>query len=346
MSLAATTLHPMSLHSKVQDDAPYQDILGMWSDLEAALGLLLARPALIQQLPQKITQLDAWLQELVAHDSDSALYAMFQLAGTSTVGYSASHALVCATLCHILATDFQLPLPERNALVRAAFTMNIGMTALQDQLALQRERPSAAQQDAIYQHAAEGCHQLRELGIQDSLWLDVVALHHINTTANLPLMEQPPAERLARILATCDRYAAMISPRRNRPGRSVAESVLAVTGPQSKLYEQAGHALIRCVGFFPPGVYVALSTGETAVVMRRTTDIGHPLVATLLDTRNNPLHQPMLTTTSADGIRISHALPSHEVNLQADHRIMVRLGMYAARFSDGLQQLVSVPGTR
>lgn len=337
---------PLSLHASAQDEAPYQDLLGMWSDLEAALSLLLARPALVQQLPTKVQQLDTWLQELVSHDSDSALYLMFQLAGTSTVGYSASHALVCATLCHILAMDFQLIPAERNALVYAAFTMNIGMTALQDQLALQRERPSVAQQEAIRLHPAEGRRTLQELGIQDTLWLDVVGLHHINTAVQAPLMQQPPAERLARILATCDRYAAMISPRRNRPGRSVAESVQAVTGPQSKLHQQAGDALIRSVGLFPPGVYVALSTGETAVVLRRTADIGRPLVATLLDTRKVALHQPQLIATNSDSVRISHALPPHEVNLQVDHRTMVRLGMYSARFSDGLQQLVAVPGTR
>ncbi|MEG0540050.1 MAG: phosphodiesterase, partial [Comamonas sp.] len=223
----------LSLPTQAEDEAPYQDLLGMWSDLEAALSLLLARPALIQQLPTKVMQLDAWLQELVAHDSDSALYLMFQLAGSSTVGYSASHALVCATLCHILAADFQLPQAERDALVHAAFTMNIGMTALQDQLALQRERPSVAQQEAIRMHPAEGRHTLQKLGIENKLWLDVVGLHHINTSAQVPLMQQPAAERLARILATCDRYAAMISPRRSRTGRSVTESVQAVTGPQS-----------------------------------------------------------------------------------------------------------------
>lgn len=336
----------LSLPAQAEDETPYQDLLGIWSDLEAALSLLLARPALVQQLPTKVMQLDAWLQELVAHDSDSALYLMFQLAGSSTVGYSASHALVCATLCHILAADFQLPQAERDALVHAAFTMNIGMTALQDQLALQRERPSVAQQEAIRMHPAEGRHTLQKLGIQNKLWLDVVGLHHINTPAQVPLMQQPAAERLARILATSDRYAAMISPRRSRAGRSVTESVQAVTGPQSKLYEQAGDALIRSVGLFPPGVYVALSTGETAVVVRRTPHIGYPLVATLLDTRKLPLRQPELTATNGQDVRISHALSPFEVNLQVDHRTMVRLGMYAARFSDGLHQLVFMPGTR
>lgn len=347
MHRPAALRSPLSpLDARAEDEAPYQDLLGMWFDLEAALGLLLARPALVQQLPTKVQQLDTWLQELVAHDSDSALYLMLQLAGSSTVGYSASHALVCATLSHILAIDFQLNPTERNALVRAAFTMNIGMTALQDQLALQRERPSVAQQETIRMHPAEGRRKLQELGIQDLLWLDVVDLHHINTVAQAPLMQQPAAERLARILATCDRYAAMISPRRNRLGRSVTESVQAVTDAQSTLYDQVGNALIRSVGLFPPGAYVALSTGETAVVVRRTADIGYPLVATLLDTRKSPLREPQLVATNGAEIRISHALPPHAVNLQVDHRTMVRLGMYAARFSDGLYQLASMPGMR
>jgi len=271
---------------------------------------------------------------------------MFQLAGTSTVGYSTSHALVCATLCHILAQDFALSTSERDALVLSAFTMNIGMTALQNQLALQRERPSPAQQEAILAHPTKGRRKLQELGIDNPLWLDIVGMHHINTSAQAPLMQQPPAERLARILATCDRYAAMISPRRSRPGRSVTESVQAVTGPQSKLYEQVGHALIRCVGLFPPGVYVTLSTGETAVVVRRSAELGHPLVATLLDARKSPLRQPELVAIDGHAVRISHALPSHEVHLRADHRTLVHLGMYAARFSDGLHQLVSTPGAR
>lgn len=346
MTSTATPFVPLHLPPSAGDEAPYQDLLGMWTDLEAALSLLLARPALVQHLPGKLVQLDTWLKELVAHDIDSALYVMFQLAGTSTVGYSASHALVCATLCHMLALDFQLPQSERDALVRAAFTMNIGMTALQDQLALQRERPSVAQQEAIRLHPAEGRRKLEELGVQDKLWLDVVGLHHINAPVQAPLMAQPAAERLARILATCDRYAAMISPRRTRLGRSVTESVQMVTGPQSKLYEQVGDALIRSVGFFPPGVYVALSTGETAVVLRRTGNVDQPLVATVLDNRKAPLRQPQLLAVHTQNVRITHALPPHEVHQHADHRTLLRLGMYAARFSDGLQQLVSVPGAR
>ena len=129
---------PLPSLARTAHNEEYEDLLSLWGDLESALSALLARPAQARSFQAKVRQLDQWLQDLVAHDIDASLYLMFQLAATSTVGYSASHALVCATLCHLMAREFNLPSHERNALVRAAFTMNIGMTALQDELADQR----------------------------------------------------------------------------------------------------------------------------------------------------------------------------------------------------------------
>ena len=48
-----------------------------------------------------------------------------------------------------------LPAHERNSLVHAALTMNIAMTAMQDELATQADKPSAAQQELIRTHAAK-----------------------------------------------------------------------------------------------------------------------------------------------------------------------------------------------
>jgi len=328
------------------DDDHYEDLLGLWSDLEAGLHLVLTSPALVPQLPAKIRQLDAWMQDLVAHDTDAALYLMFRLASTSTVGYSASHALVCATLCQILATEFQLPPGERDSLVGAALTMNVGMTTLQDQLALQRERLSLAQQTAVEQHPQESQRMLRQLGVEDALWLDVVALHHAVPASQLPLRAQEPAERLARILATTDRYAAMISPRQTRPGRSVADSTQAVTLGQAGVLHEVGRALTHCAGPYPPGVFVRLSNAETAIVLRRSADPHAPLVAKVLTAQNHPLRQPTLLHLQEGAIRIECALAHAQVHLRVDHFAMVQLGLYAARYSEGLQQLVQLPGTR
>lgn len=328
------------------DDDHYEDLIGLWSDLEASLHLLLTSPALIPQLPHKIQQLEVWMHDLVAHDTDTALYVMFQLASSSTVGYSASHALVCATLCHILGTEFGLAAQEQHSLVRAALTMNIGMTTLQDQLALQRERPSVAQQEAIDQHPQESHRILLQLGVTDALWLDAVALHHNIPNASLPLMQQPAAERLARILATTDRYAAMISPRQSRPGRSVRESVLAVTQGHHGVFDEVGNALVRCAGPYPPGLFVRLDNEETAIVLRRSLRPDAPLVAKVLTAQGFPIRQPELQHLQASSVRIAGALAHMEVSLRVNHFAMVQLGLYAARYSDGLQHLVQLPGTR
>ena len=112
--------------SRNPHDEEYEDLLSLWSDLESALSVLLSRPGQVRDFAAKLRQFDRWLQELVAHDIDASLYLMFQLASTSTVGYSASHALVCGTLCHIMAREFGLPDHERNALVRAATAFSTG----------------------------------------------------------------------------------------------------------------------------------------------------------------------------------------------------------------------------
>ena len=115
----------------------YEDLLSQWSDLESGLGMLLAVPDNIEGFHQKLRQHDRWMRDLLEEDADTALYLLFQMAGTSIAGYSTTHSLVCAALCHIIALELQLPGEQRDHLVAAALTMNISMTALQDELAEQ-----------------------------------------------------------------------------------------------------------------------------------------------------------------------------------------------------------------
>lgn len=323
----------------------YEDLQGLWADLEATLALVLTHPGQVSQFEAKILQIDAWLQELVAHDSDAGLYLMYQLASSLHTGYSASHALVCATLSHILAGSYHLPPHERNALVYAALTMNIGMTRLQDQLALQRERPSAAQQEAIRMHALEGRRLLERMHITNALWLDVVTLHHINTPPQVPLLQQQASERLARLLATVDRYAAMISPRRSRVGRSVTESVQMVTGPSSQLYQKAGEALLHCVGMYPPGVFIALSDESTGVVLRRTQQPHKPKIAKLLDGRKLPMARPQILLLDQEPqLHITHSLSSSEVRPLLDTQSLLHLGALMTNSTPTFQFITQMPG--
>jgi len=322
--------------ARASHDEEYEDLLGLWGDLESGLSVLLARPLHVHDFAGKVRQFDQWLQDLVTHDIDAALYLMFQLASTSNVGYSTSHALVCGTLCHIMAREFELPSNERNALVRAALTMNIGMTALQDELAGQREPPSSAQKDAIATHPMRGVDILEQLHITNDLWLEIVGQHHIRGSERIPLASLSDVDRLTRILGTIDRYAAMISPRKSRAGRSTTDSVRELVGKEVEERDEVGLVLVRTVGLCPPGTFVRLDNGDTAVVLRRSDKANMPLVASLLDRHNNHLSEPRLHQIASGKPRIQSSLARNAVTVDLNHRTMVRLGLYAAHRSSHL----------
>ena len=162
----------------IKDENEYEDLLAAWSDLESGLGIILGNPESTQQFAHRVVQYDRWMQALMQRDPDAGLYLLFQLAGNSPVGYSASHALVCAVLCHLMARELGLQAKERDSLVRAALTMNVAMTAMQDVLANQTERPSTQQQEMIRVHPVKGAMLLGNLGVRDEDWLEIVGAHH------------------------------------------------------------------------------------------------------------------------------------------------------------------------
>ncbi|MEK9803736.1 MAG: phosphodiesterase [Curvibacter sp.] len=316
----------------VQDENEYEDLLGLWSDLESGLGILLSSPLSVQEFEQRVWQYDRWMQALLLRDADVGLYLLFQLATNSSVGYSASHSLVCATLCHLLAAELKLEAKERDSLVHAALTMNIAMTELQDQLALQTDKLSQLQLEAVRLHAPKGGLMLsNKLGVRDPLWLEVVSSHHDDFTEKIELRLLPPHRRLVRILRVVDRYAAMISPRKSREGRSTTESVRTVMTGANAYNDEIGHALVRAVGLCPPGTYVRLEDNTLAIVMRRSPRPNLPHVAVVTGPDGQVLPQPRLHRTLSGRPVIQAALATSVVRLRLNHHLILQLGAHAAQ---------------
>jgi hypothetical protein len=315
----------------VQTENEYEDLLGLWSDLESGLGIILGSPGSIQEFEQRVWQYDRWMQGLLKRDTDVGLYLLFQLATNSPVGYSASHALVCAVLCHLIAVELGLPQTERDNLVHAALTMNIAMTALQDQLAGQMEKPSAQQQEAIRVHAVQSALMLSNIGVRDALWLDTISRHHDESTDQGELRDIPAVDRLARILRAVDRYAAMISPRKNREGRSTTDSARSIITNSAERNDEVGHALVRAVGLCPPGTYVRLDNREVAVVMRRSSKPNHPFVAIVINEAGLLMNPPRLHRTTNGSPGIKAALAASAVRERLNHHLILQMGAYAAQ---------------
>jgi len=308
----------------VQNENEYEDLLSLWSDLESGLGIILRSPGSIQEFEKRVWQYDRWMRDLVQQDADLGLYLLFQLAANSPVGYSASHALICSVLCHLMAGELLLPRMERDSLVHAAMTMNMSMTTLQDQMAQQVERKSAGQQDTIDAHPVNSAAMLESLGVADKLWLNTVSLHHDETTDKGAWRTVSPEIRLARILRIIDLYAAMISPRRSREGRSATDAMRSIVAKSSERQDEISHSLVRAVGLSPPGTYVRLDNGELAVVVRRSIQPNLPDVAIVAGEDAQLFNVPRLHHTAQGGPRIKAALPAsalHEQRLN-HHQIL------------------------
>jgi len=314
---------------QVKDENEYEDLLSEWSDLESGLGIILSYPDSSQQFVQRVQQYDRWMQSLMQRDPDAGLYLLFQLASNSPVGYSASHALVCAVLCHLMASELHLPPKERDSLVRAGLTMNVSMTAMQDLLANQAEKPTPLQQDMIRVHPVKSAMLLGNLGVQDEDWLEVVGSHHDNRVDEGEFQEVPPARRLCRILKMVDRYAAMISPRLSRAGRNATESARAVLAGNPTKADDIGGALMRVVGLCPPGTFVRMDSDELGVVLRRSPKANLPFVAIVGDSDGHLLMLPRLHATAQGEPGIRTALPASGVRAQLNHYQILSLGTQA-----------------
>jgi len=312
----------------VKDANEYEDLLAEWSDLESGLGIILSHPESSQEFARRVLQYDRWMQSLMQRDPDAGMYLLFQLASNSPVGYSASHALICAVLCHLTATLMDLPLKERDSLVRAALTMNVAMTAMQDLLANQTERPSLVQQDMIRLHPVKGAMLLGNLGVQDEDWLEIVGSHHDSRVELGDFAGVPTAVRLCRILKMVDRYAAMISPRLSRAGRTATESALSIMANSPA--DAIGQALMGVVGLCPPGTFVRMDNDELGVVLRRSLKANLPYVAIVGSAAGHLLPAPRLHATAQGAPAIRVALPASGVRAQLNHYQILRLGSFAA----------------
>ena len=177
--------------------------------------------------------------------------------------------------------------PERvRQLGCAALSMNIAMTGLQDQLAQQLDSLSGPQISAIESHAGDSQALLRSLGVEDPVWLEAVRLHHQRTPG--PLAHKNEAEQLARLMQRADVFGARIAPRASRTPMPVTAAMQASYYDEERQVDEAGAALVKALGVYPPGCLVRLASQEVAVVLRRGPTATTPRVAVVISRTGLP----------------------------------------------------------
>lgn len=261
---------------------------------------------------RQVEYLQSRINRYSTANPDGALLALIQMASVEVERYSATHAVLVSVICGIAAREvLQWPTPLQNTLCQAALTMNIGMTELQDQLAQQTEPLTPLQRRNVEQHAERSAELLEILSLQDSTWLEGMRHHHSMPPG--PLTERTPSGRIARLIQRADIFAAAISPRAGRRPVPPGKAMKATYFDESSHVDEAGSALVKAVGIYPPGSYVRLASGEVAIVVRRGANTSAPRVAVVRHRSGMPNADLTVRETALPEFKVTTSVPYDEV---------------------------------
>ncbi len=301
-----------------------------WLDLQVQ-GNRLLRDLDGEHFVDALERLQSRLSQQSQRNPDGALFALFHLAGSEIQLYSATHSMLVSVICGLAARDVLGWPPEMaDSVCKAALTMNISMTDIQDRLAAQNDPPTQAQRDLIDQHASRSEALLRGFGVRDADCLEAVRDHH--NTGPGDLGSRSRGQRMARLLQRADKFAAHLSPRASRRPDSAAAAMQAIYFDEQRGTDEAGAALIKAVGVYSPGTMVRLANQEIGVVVRRGANTTMPRVAVLVNPDGIATGEHAIRDTSTRECRIVGGVAPGEckVKIQLDRMLALTGGPTAS----------------
>lgn len=284
---------------------------GSWLDLQEVLRGILYQGGLAVSPLARLAGLQDRAMVLLEQDADHSLFCLFQALADDSLGYCATHALLCAVVAELSARILGFDAPQRRVLFAAALTMNIGMARAQDSLARQQGALSAEQRTLVARHGALGAELLQSLGQDDTDVLDLVRWHH---TPDAPQALAHTA-RARRLLHLADAFVARVAARKTRAAQSALRAVksMVIDAPGEDL--GMGSAMAQAVGFYPPGSYVELLNGEAAVAVQRGARANTPWVISLADKDGVPIARYVCRDTAQTAYTLRGALSADRVKV-------------------------------
>jgi hypothetical protein len=294
-----------------------------WPNLQMRLRLLLVDPHGADWVARLRVLRDDVLA-LVERHPDRALMRLTYDASNEFQDYSANHSLFVCVLVSLACAQLTGWRAEwADSLTLAALSMNVMFTQTQDEMARQTGPLSDVQRGAMRDHADRAADLLVEVGVEDALWLHAVRHHHDAPPG--PLAGRAPAETIARLVRRTDRYAARLSTRKSRPASSATVAAQGALLDEGGHGDEAGQALIRTLGLYPPGVWVRLQCGEVAMVLQRTAMAKAPIVVSLVARTGMPLAVPALRNTQLPDYTVTGAMAPAQVKVRPNLDVLEKM---------------------
>lgn len=284
-----------------------------WPELQLRLTQLLRMPSAHDFVPRFQALFDE-LERTCRQTPDAALLALIYLSARDTHMYSATHAMLVSCVSMVVAREtLKWPDVAVQQVGCAGLSMNLAMTELQDQLALQRQPLSAHQVVALEGHAARSAAMLQAMGIQDPLWLEAVRNHHQRAPG--PMSSKTLVQQMSRLIQRADIFGARMAPRESRWPMLVTEAMQASYYDENQQVDALGAGLVKTLGVYPPGSFVRLASQELGIVVRRGVTATAPRVAVIRNRDGMPTGEPIPRDSSLANWKIKGVVTFREMRV-------------------------------
>ncbi|MDE2077876.1 MAG: hypothetical protein KGI91_12515 [Burkholderiales bacterium] len=296
---------------------PKADPFAIWAAILKQVGGLLRSHHDNPHFAEDISRMSGHIHGAMKQDVEAGTFEMIYSDHTS---YAVAHSLQTAFVASLVAERFGWSESERTVLVRAALTMNIAMLDLQNQLSQQVTPVTPQQREEINTHPARGRQILEQAGVTDLDWLRTVEQHHVTPDGRALPEDHSPHNQLACMIHYSDVYLAKLSPRASRPAlasNTAARELYLAAGGANNPYTAA---IIKEMGIFPPGSFVKLANGDTAIVLRRGDSANTPQVQSLISADGWVFPDPHFRDTGKPEYKVVTTVPRSNVMLHLDRK--------------------------
>lgn len=296
---------------------PLLDPTHLWTQLNSQVHALLTNPQDHPAFQSDVQGASGHIQHALRSDPESVVFEM--LSGepqSNAVAHSVNTAFVAA----LTANRFGWSESEQATLTNAALTMNMAALALHNMLSTQRTALTPEQRCELHDHPAHSRALLEASGVTDADWLRTVEQHHITPDGRGLPQERGHLSEQACMIHYADVYMAKLSARAYRgalPAHQAARELFINGGGTQNPFVST---LIKEIGMYPPGSFVQLANGDTAVVLKRGEGAHIPQVRSLLNGRGAPYPEPEVRDTAQAAFKVVTGLPRGQVKTKLDRR--------------------------
>ena len=238
--------------------------------------------------------------------------------------YTYSHAIACSALAAAFGRHMGLHEDTVFSLAAGGLLMDVGKTRVPQHLLQSTQPLSPAEIETVRTHVWHGLEIVAGAGVNDLDVISVLHTHHERHNGEgYPERLSGAAIPVAgRMLGIIDSYDAMISARPYRAPVSRHQALQHIYRARDSLFQsELVEQFQACLGVYPTGSLVELSSGEIAVVM--------------MQNRVRRLRPRVLLLTTPDKRPLSNFLPFDLLN-QANDRNAVQIARSVAAGEHGI----------